>query len=224
MVSFFRCVTVAIRAPFTILLIIDSIPRTLRSSKGNRQSGSGLVAMSYSQMQRDSGSESGSGFDGGGGLMVGLAPQACSSCRRQKRRCDKLLPQCSLCARWVPALCGFLRVFILQLLCLPPRSCSCVVIGSPVSHFSPPPFGPGAPLVRLPSCIFDPEEVSHIGNCTRDSVVRCFFSIDRVRSTGISYFHERGHKLKIHNCLFSVLPPGVTAWETTCISDLTSGQ
>ena len=28
-----------------------------------------------------------------------LAPQACSSCRKQKRRCDKQLPACSLCQR-----------------------------------------------------------------------------------------------------------------------------
>jgi hypothetical protein len=27
------------------------------------------------------------------------APQACVSCRRQKRKCDKLLPSCSLCSR-----------------------------------------------------------------------------------------------------------------------------
>jgi hypothetical protein len=28
-----------------------------------------------------------------------LAPQACSSCRKQKRKCDKQLPACSLCQR-----------------------------------------------------------------------------------------------------------------------------
>ncbi|KAL5360776.1 hypothetical protein BJX96DRAFT_165418 [Aspergillus floccosus] len=28
-----------------------------------------------------------------------IAPQACVACKRQKRRCDKLLPQCSLCLR-----------------------------------------------------------------------------------------------------------------------------
>lgn len=30
---------------------------------------------------------------------VDLAPQACSACRKQKRRCDKTLPSCSLCVR-----------------------------------------------------------------------------------------------------------------------------
>ena len=30
---------------------------------------------------------------------AGLAPQACASCRKQKRRCDKQLPACSLCQR-----------------------------------------------------------------------------------------------------------------------------
>ncbi len=30
---------------------------------------------------------------------VELAPQACSSCRKQKRRCDKQVPSCSLCVR-----------------------------------------------------------------------------------------------------------------------------
>lgn len=28
-----------------------------------------------------------------------LAPQACTACKRQKRKCDKKLPQCSLCLR-----------------------------------------------------------------------------------------------------------------------------
>lgn len=30
---------------------------------------------------------------------VNLAPQACSACRKQKRKCDKTLPSCSLCLR-----------------------------------------------------------------------------------------------------------------------------
>lgn len=28
-----------------------------------------------------------------------LAPQACSACKKQKRKCDKILPACSLCQR-----------------------------------------------------------------------------------------------------------------------------
>ena len=28
-----------------------------------------------------------------------LAPQACTACRKQKRKCDKILPSCSLCQR-----------------------------------------------------------------------------------------------------------------------------
>lgn len=30
---------------------------------------------------------------------VARAPQACSTCKKQKRKCDKVLPACSLCAR-----------------------------------------------------------------------------------------------------------------------------
>lgn len=35
-----------------------------------------------------------------------LAPQACSSCRKQKRKCDKLLPTCGLCQR-IGRLCDY---------------------------------------------------------------------------------------------------------------------
>lgn len=31
--------------------------------------------------------------------VTDLAPQACSACRKQKRKCDKTLPSCSLCLR-----------------------------------------------------------------------------------------------------------------------------
>ena len=36
-------------------------------------------------------------YDGLAG--VPRAPQACSTCKKQKRKCDKVLPACSLCAR-----------------------------------------------------------------------------------------------------------------------------
>jgi len=35
-----------------------------------------------------------------------LAPQACSSCRKQKRKCDKQLPSCGLCVR-IGRLCDY---------------------------------------------------------------------------------------------------------------------
>src|SRR5271170_3264376 len=32
-------------------------------------------------------------------FVNGRAPQACGSCRKQKRKCNKTLPSCSLCSR-----------------------------------------------------------------------------------------------------------------------------